>query len=261
MANKEIDLLLLAAGFATRLEPLTLNQPKHLLETKSGRFVDPLIDQLQKSSLRFSKKVLITNDRYFDRFVSWQKESSFKLDIYKDGVSSKENRIGAVGDLLFAIDRAKIKNNLLVLAMDYIYKDFKFDDFISFARGKNSSAIVIRQESDISQIKAGSCVLVDKDSKVTRFEEKPPEPFSDLYGVPYYFIKKEDLPLLKKIDKKLRDNSGQIASKIYQASNLYAFRSDGEYFHMTTKEDYERIKGYCQVKSYYFPRPLKKSTK
>jgi len=243
VANKEIDLLLLAAGFATRLEPLTLNQPKHLLKTKRGRFVDPLIKQFSKSRLKFSKKVLITNDRYFNKFIAWQKETSLELDIYKDGVSSKENKIGAIGDLLFVIDKAKIKNDLLILAMDYLYKNFAFDDFISFAREKNSSAIVVRQENDINQIKAGSCVMVDKNSKVTRFEEKPQTPFSDLYGVPYYFIKKEDLPLLKKIDKKLHDNSGQIAFKICQASNLYAFRSDGECFHITNKEDYDRIKG------------------
>jgi glucose-1-phosphate thymidylyltransferase len=237
-----VDLLFLSAGFATRLEPLTLNQPKHLLPVKDGLFVDRLIDQLQKVSSLFDKKVLITNDRYFKSFIDWQANTDFKVEILSDGVKQKENKIGAIGDLVEAISQADLKNDLLVIAMDFIFLDFDFKKLIDFVVAHHSSAIVVRKEDEIELLKAGSCVELSRDGQVINFEEKPAVPFSNLYGVPYYFIKKEDLSLIAQIDKNLWDNSGQLASKIASESVLYGYRYDGEYLHMTNIDDYNRIR-------------------
>ena len=237
-----MDLVFLAAGFATRLEPLTLDQPKHLLPIKNGLFVDRLMDQLKKVDNQFNRKVLITNGRYFDSFNNWKQSNNFEIDILNDGVRSKDEKIGAIGDLLEAIKQADLRDDLLVLAMDFIFVDFDFEKFLDFANEKKSSVIVVRTEEDVEEIKAGSAVEVDEDDLVVRFEEKPKNPFSNLYGVPYYLIKKEDLGKIAQIDKSLWDNCGQIAAKLTQESKLFAYRFDGDYLHMTNLNDYNRIK-------------------
>jgi glucose-1-phosphate thymidylyltransferase len=237
-----MDLVLLAAGFATRLEPLTLNQPKHLLKVGDGFFVDPLIDQIRKTKDKFNRKVVITNGRYFDKFTEYFKNLNEGYEVYNDGVISKDNRIGAIGDLLNVIEQAELNDDLLVVAMDFIFKDFSFDDLIDFSKHLDSSATVIRQEEDLEEIKAGSCLSIDQNSQVTKFEEKPKKPFSNFYCAPYYLIKKEDLDSIRKLPKDLWDNCGQIVKAILDSSELYAFRNDNEYLHMTTLDDYNRIK-------------------
>jgi len=240
--ENKMDLVFLAAGFATRLEPLTINKPKHLLPVRNGKFVDRLMDQISKVEKQFDRKVLITNDRYKDGFLKWQKETPLEIEVFSDGVRTKEEKLGATGDLLYLIKKANLENDMLVLAMDFIFEDFDFKGLIDFVYKKNASVLVVRQESDMDALRAGSCVELDKKQKVTRFEEKPKEPFSDLYGVPYYFIRRKDLSKVKKIPKELWDNCGQIAVQIAKESELFGFKVKGDYFHMTTLADYNRIK-------------------
>jgi glucose-1-phosphate thymidylyltransferase len=237
-----MDLILLAAGFATRLEPLTLNQPKHLLPVKKGLFVDPLMRQLFETNKEFNRKVIITNDKYFAQFEKFAQKLNQGYEVYNDGVNSKDNRIGAIGDLLNVIQKAGLNDDLLVIAMDFIFEDFDFGSLIDFFKAKKSSVTVARKEENIEEIKAGSCILFDKKMKITRFEEKPKNPFSNLYGAPYYLIKKDDLKYVKNLPHDLWDNCGQIVKAILKESSIYAFQYDGKYLHMTTINDYNKIK-------------------
>lgn len=234
-----MDLVLLAAGFATRLEPLTLNQPKHLLPVRGGVFVDLLMNQLEKVDHKFSHKVIITNDKYFDKFSVFADKIDRGYEVINDGVKSKIKRIGAIGDLFSAVDQANLEGDLLILAMDYIFIKFDFDHLLKFINKKNASVTIARRESNINILKAGSCLDFTKDGKVTRFQEKPKTPFSSFFGVPYYFVKKGDLALVRNLPKNLWDNCGQIAKIISDKSSLYAYRCDEEYLHMTTLDDYK----------------------
>lgn len=236
-----MDLILLAAGFATRLEPLTLNQPKHLLPIKNGLFIDRLIDQLKLIEDKFERKILITNDRYFDKFVDWQKGNPFKLELVNDGVREKNQRLGSAGDLIFTLKKAQINNDILVLASDFIFADFDFGKFLKFCQKEKTSVIAVSHENNLNELKSGSCLQM-KGTQVTRFEEKPEVPFSNFYGNPYYFVKKEDLAIIKKLPKELWDNCGQLAAVLSQKSHLKGFIYDGKKLHMTTMADYERIK-------------------
>lgn len=237
-----MNLIFLAAGFATRLEPLTLDRPKHLLPLKNGVFIDLLIDQLKSVENQFDRKILVTNERYKQSFSSWQESAKFKVEVFSDGVSKKESRVGAIGDLLNVLDQASADDDLLILASDYILKDFNFEQFLKFAKSKKSSATVAKKEKDKEAIKAGSCLMLGVDDRIVSFAEKPEEPFSDLYGAPYYYVTKNDLKKIREIPRELWDNCGQIVAQLLNDSVIYGFKFDGDDLHMTTLSDYEKIK-------------------
>ncbi len=237
-----MDLVLLAAGFATRLEPLTLDQPKHLLPLKNGLFIDRLINQLIKAESKFNNKVLITNDNYYSKFKSYFDNCELSVDVYKDGVKNKNTRLGAIGDLLSVIDQAGLDNDLLILAADFIFDKFDFNSFIDDFTNKKSSLTVVRREQNLDEIRAGSNLLLKEDNEVQKFVEKPSEPFSDIYGCPYYLIKKSDLAIIKQMPQEKWDNCGEIVGELVRKSKVYAFCCNEEIFHMTTLNDYNHLK-------------------
>lgn len=241
VAENNMVLLILAAGFSTRLEPRTLNTPKHLLPIGDRFLIDYFFDSIAETKDIFSRIVLVTNKKYYEQFLKWSKTSGRQVEIISDGVPDKKKKIGAIGDLLFAVKKAKILEDTFVCAPDYILEDFDFKELLEAAKTKNKSFTIAKVENDLNEIKAGSCLLLDDEGKITRFEEKPEKPFSNLYGVPYYYITKSDLPLMEKISFELRDNSGQIVAKLVRDSKIYAFNYDGPVMHMTTEEDYREI--------------------
>lgn len=243
--NLTMALLILAAGFATRLEPRTLTIPKQLLEIKKDYY---LMDIFWKSISRYcsirqlaERTILVTNDKYFPEFQKWVKKRGLDIEILNDGVKSKEEKIGAVGDFLFGVDRAKITDDVFVCASDFILPEMDFDRFITMSKEYNASAIITVIENSEDQLKAGSCVKINQDHQVVRFQEKPKELFSNLYGVPYYIFKAQDIDIIRRIPKEERDNSGQMAAKLVKESKLYAVEYDGKVIHITTEEDYQEL--------------------
>lgn len=232
-------LLILAAGFSTRLEPRTLNTPKHLLPIGSKVFIDYFMESIRGMQSEIERSVLVTNQRYYDKFKAWAKGKN--IEVISDGVTDKEHRIGTIGDFLFTIEKSKIKGDVMVCAADFVLEKFDFKKFIDIAKKSKYSFTITKHESDMDEIKAGSCLLLGADNRVTKFEEKPKDPFSDLYGAPYYFVKKEDIKFINKIPEGLRDNCGQIVAELVCDSKIFATRYNGNVMHMTTERDYQEL--------------------
>jgi len=236
-----MTLVILAAGFATRLEPLTIDTPKHLLPLKGKKvLMDLFIETIAEILPGFNKIILVTNQGYYNKFLSWAKNSTVqKIKILSDGVNSKEERIGAIGDLLFAIDKGKINDDMLICAADYVLRNVDFKKYLKFSEGRSTTIV---KEEGIEALKSGSCLRLGKNFQVTKFAEKPIKPFSNLYGVPYYYLHKSDIRHIGLIPKNLHDNIGQLVAKLVDDSKIFAYRYSGDIIHLTCEKDYLLLK-------------------
>ena len=132
--------LILAAGYATRLYPLTENFPKPLLTVGDKTILDWLIDDIDASG-EVDEYVVISNHKYFPHFIEWAKTKAQRITVLDDGTVSNETRLGAVKDIQFAIDTLSLDTDMLVIAGDNVL-DFSLTKFVAYARGKNTSCIM-----------------------------------------------------------------------------------------------------------------------
>jgi len=234
-------LLALAGGFARRLEPRTLKFPKQLLPVGKKTFIDLYFESLNGIKNRLDKVVLATNQKYYPFFASWAKTSSWPVKVISNGVETKDKKLGAIGDFLFALEKEKITDDIFVCASDYILPDLEYNKFLDFFADRKASVTIGRIEFDKELLKAGSCLEFEPGGRVIRFKEKPAVPFSIYYGIPYYIVKKDDLSLIRQIPMNLRDNIGQLVSQLVVTSRVFAMEYTGGIIHITTEEDYQKL--------------------
>ncbi len=188
--------LILAAGYATRLYPLTENFPKPLLPVKEKPILDWLIEDIDASG-EVEEYIVISNHKYVDHFIDWALKHSQRIIVADDGTESNEMRLGAVRDIQFVIDEMKLSEDLLVIAGDNLL-DFSLTDFISYAKTKGTSCIMRYYEpSDVKLRKCG-VVEIDGGDRILSMEEKPENPKTHWCCPPFYFYKAVDVPLVAK---------------------------------------------------------------
>lgn len=187
----------LAAGYATRLYPITENFPKPLLKVGEKTILDWLLTDID---LKFdiSKYVIISNHKFAEHFRNWAATAAYSAPIVvmDDGTSSNETRLGAVRDVQFAIEREGIDDDMLVLAGDNVL-DFSLGAFGEYFAKKNASCMLRYHETDVARLRKSGVLLTDVNDRVVRMEEKPAEPFAEWCAPPFYIYKKSDLPLVK----------------------------------------------------------------
>ena len=187
--------IVIAAGYATRLGKLTKNYPKPLLKigenTILGRMLDD-IDQIPD----IDEHIIVTNHKFADVFRKWAKDRVGKpITIIDDGTETNETRLGAVCDLLLAINGG-IDDDLLVVAADNLLF-FSFREFVDFAKEKGTSCIMCHEQPSKEKLQRTGVVEVDEHFRVLSMEEKPLEPKSHWAVPPFYIYKKEDLDLVR----------------------------------------------------------------
>lgn len=189
--------IILAAGYATRLYPLTENFPKPLLDVGGVSILDRLINDIDSFD-EISGHIIVSNHKFFHFFEEWKNKRKFKhpVDIIDDGSTENANRLGAVKDILFAIEACKIDEDILVLAGDNIL-DFSLRGFVDFFRTKNASCIMRHFESDVRKLQRTGVAAIDESDKVLKMQEKPENPESNWAVPPFYIYKKSDLPFIK----------------------------------------------------------------
>ncbi len=190
--------VILAAGYATRLYPLTENFPKPLLKIGSSSILDRLIDDVD-SFPEINEHIIISNHKFIDHFNNWKDSRSFnkKITVIDDGSTENENRLGAVKDILFAIEKCSIDEELLVLAGDNLL-DFSLKAFLEYQKNKKTACIMRHFEGQKSKLQKTGVAVIDEDDKVLKMQEKPREPESNWAVPPFYIYTKEDLPFIKK---------------------------------------------------------------
>ena len=167
--------ILLCAGYATRLFPLTENFPKALLEVGGRPLLDYIIDEVNSLN-EVDQIYLVTNDRYTPHFQKWaeDKNNIKPIKVFNDKTTNNENRLGAIGDIQYTIEQANINDDLLIIAGDNLFT-FKLRDFVDFQKEKGTSAVCVKEE-DYETLKRLGVVETDENQKIVGFEEKPAEP-------------------------------------------------------------------------------------
>lgn len=235
--------IILAAGYATRLYPLTENFPKPLLEVKGKSILDWLVDDISSTN-KVDEFIIISNHKYVESFSKWIKEKkcSIKISLLDDGTTSNENRRGAVADIQFAIEELDLNDDLLVIAGDNVL-DFSLSKFIKYYNEKNSTCIMRYFEESVEKLKKSATVKVDENDKVVEMVEKPLEPNSNWCSPAFYIYKKEDVVKVKEAlnDGCSKDAPGSFISWLYDKSLVHAMQMPGKRYDIGTLESYHIV--------------------
>ena len=235
--------LFLAAGYATRLYPLTENFPKPLLEVAGKPILDWLIDDMTQSGL-IDEFIVISNHKFAHIFEDWAaKHTQLSIKVIDDGTNSNETRLGAVKDIQFAIEQLQLDDNLLVMAGDNLL-DFSLADFIRYAIGKQATCIMRYYEANEVRLHKSGVAEVATDDRVLSFVEKPAEPRSH-WCVPafYYYIREDSHKIQQAIDNGCgTDAPGSFISWLCGQTNVYAWEMPGQRYDIGNLESYEQVK-------------------
>lgn len=232
--------LILAAGYATRLYPLTENFPKPLLKVQGKAILDWLIDDIEKSGL-IDEYVVISNHKFAEHFESWAKERK-KITVVDDGTNSNETRLGAVKDIQFAIEELSLDDDMLVIAGDNLL-DFSLNEFIGYAKEKNTSCIMRYYEPEEARLHKSGVVTIDDNGKILKMVEKPVEPESHWCCPPFYYYTKEDARLIQKgIDAGCgTDTPGSYIAWLSTQVTVHAMEMPGRRYDIGNLESYRKV--------------------
>lgn len=189
--------IVIAAGYATRLGELTKNFPKPLLKIGNNTILGRMLDDIDAIP-DIDEHIIITNHKFAHIFNEWKDQQSYTkpITIIDDGTETNDTRLGAVCDLLFAMDKLQIDDDLLVVAADNLLF-FSFRDFVDFAKTKGTSCIICHDQPSIDKLQRTGVVVLDENNKVLNMEEKPEQPKSHWAVPPFYIYKKHDLDLVR----------------------------------------------------------------
>ncbi|MCR5574441.1 MAG: nucleotidyltransferase family protein [Bacteroidaceae bacterium] len=246
--------LFLAAGYATRLYPLTENFPKPLLEVAGKPILDWLIDDLVQTGL-VDEFIVISNHKFADTFRDWgqkkgvsivNRQSSIvncQLSILDDGTMSNETRLGAVKDIQFAIEQLQLDDDLLVMAGDNLL-DFSLKEFIEYGREKKATCVMRYYEADEAKLHKSGVAEVDEDGRLMGMEEKPAQPKSHWCLPAFYYYTREDSHRIQQaIDVGCgTDAPGSFIAWLCKQAAVYAWEMPGRRYDIGNLESYEEVK-------------------
>lgn len=234
--------LILAAGYATRLYPLTKNFPKPLLKVGDKTILDWLVDDIDTAG-EVDEYVVISNHKYAHHFVDWAKTKQQKITVVDDGTNTNETRLGAVKDIQFAIDKLQLDDDMLVIAGDNVL-DFSLTEFIAYSKEKYASCIMRYYEPNTQRLLKCGVVTIDENDKVLNMTEKSPTPATNWCCPPFYYYSKNDAKLVQKgIDCGCgTDAPGSFVAWLSSQSDVYAMEMPGKRYDIGNLESYEQVK-------------------
>lgn len=229
--------VILAAGYATRMYPLTENFPKPLLEVGGKPILDWLIEDLSALADEF---VVVTNHKYAEHFKRWAEGKP--VTVVDDGTSTNETRLGAVRDIQFAIDQLHLTGDLLILAGDNVL-DFSLRSFVEYAKDKGTSCTMRYREDDLVKLRRAGISEVEGE-KLVSFEEKPQEPKSHWCTPPFYYYVASDAA---KIAEAIADGAGvdapgSLVAWMCKHSPMHSMVMPGKRYDIGNLESYYQIK-------------------
>ena len=249
--------IVIAAGYATRLGELTKNFPKPLLKIGSNTILGRMLDDIDKID-DIDEHIIITNHRFAGIFEEWAITNTNLTDstnsprwkkpitIVDDGTKTNETRLGAVCDLLFAMDKLSIDDDLLVVAADNLLF-FSFQEFVDFAKAKGTSCIMCHEQPSIEKLQRTGVVELDDNSKVLGMEEKPEVPKSHWAVPPFYIYLKKDLDIVRhSVENGCgKDAPGNLAHYMVEHTTMHAWPMSAGRFDIGSLDTYyEAIEKY-----------------
>ena len=232
--------ILLCAGYAKRLSPLTDNFPKPLLEIEEGKPIMDYILEEVNTIEEVDEIAVITNERYYEHFLKWANEkleNPIPIKIVNDQTTSNEDRLGAIGDIQYTIDELDLNDDLLIIAGDSLF-EMKLRDYVDFYHKVKGPVIACKTNNDYEALKSFAVVSVAKNKKITNFVEKPKEPPSNLAGYAIYLYPKEVIPMIKEYLEagNKPDAPSYLFEYIYQRMPSYGFVFEEDFFDVGTHE-------------------------
>ncbi len=246
--------IVIAAGYATRLGELTKNFPKPLLKIGSSTILGRMLDDIDRIP-EVDEHIIITNHKFARIFEEWAKglaESADNAEIHRwkksitivdDGTETNETRLGAVCDLLFAMEKLHIDDDMLVVAADNLLF-FSFQEFVDFAREKGTSCIMCHEQPSIEKLQRTGVVELDSEMKVLGMEEKPQVPKSHWAVPPFYIYLRKDLELVRNsvANGCGKDAPGNLAHYMVENTTMHAWQMTGGRFDIGSIDTYEEAK-------------------
>ena len=233
--------LILAAGYATRLYPLTENQPKPLLTVGNKTILDWLIDDIDEAGL-VDEYIVISNHKFARHFQDWANTKPQKISVVDDGTSTNETRLGAVCDIQFAIEQLNLDDDMLVIAGDNLL-DFSLQRFVHYAHQKQTSCIMRFWETDEQRLLKCGVVTIDEQDRILRMTEKSPTPETHWCCPPFYYYTRQDARLVKKgIENGCgTDAPGSYIAWLCTQTPVHAMEMPGKRYDIGNLQSYQQV--------------------
>lgn len=233
--------LILAAGYATRLYPLTENFPKPLLKVQDKTILDWLLEDIDGASV-VDQYIVISNHKFAHHFKAWADHHKLPITVLDDGTESNETRLGAVRDIQFAIEELGVKDDLLVIAGDNLL-DFSLQSFIHYFQKKQTTCIMRYWEESEAKLHKTGVAVVDDQDRIVEMEEKPAEPKSHWCTPPFYIYKASDVGLVKTgIENGCGvDAPGSFIAWLSGQTAVHAYEMPGKRYDIGNLESYEQV--------------------
>jgi glucose-1-phosphate thymidylyltransferase len=239
-----MKIIILAAGYATRLYPLTLTQPKPLLPVAGQPMIDYVLDNLAPIG-GIDRIYVVTNAKFAGHFQQWSTDyrankAKLNFTIVNDRSTDDTNKLGAIGDIHFVITSQNVTDDIIVVAGDNLFSE-KLSDFGRFCREKNAPVLAVYDVGNLEEIKKYNAINLDGEGRITFFEEKPKNPTSTLTGIALYFYPKATLPLIKQYiaEGNNPDQPGRLVQWLYQRLPVYTWKVPGLWYDIGSKESLE----------------------
>src|SRR6185503_19959469 len=237
-------IVILAAGYATRLYPMTLTQPKPLLTVAGLPMIDYVLDNLAPIG-GIGRVYVVTNAKFAGHFRKWADDyraTKSKLDftIVNDGSTDDSNKLGAIGDLHLVITREKVDDDIVVVAGDNLFSE-SLRAFGEYCRQKNAPVLGIYDVGSLEQAKKYGVVDLDGAGRIVRFEEKPKAPASTLIGIALYFYPRNVAPPIGQYmaEGNSPDQPGRLVQWLYPRLPVYTWTVPGIWYDIGSKETLE----------------------
>lgn len=235
--------IILAAGYATRLYPLTKNMPKALLPIGDK----PIIDYIVESLITIPEMdgiYVVTNHKFAAQFEKWALDSRLQmpLQVLDDGTSTEEERLGAIGDIQFVLEQARIDDDLIIIAGDNFFT-YRLKDYVEFYNRIQRDCVCVKQIDDVNVLKQVGVAVIDENNILIDVEEKPDVPKSDIGIYATYIYKRETLPLFARYlaEGNKHDAPGYFVQWLYKKKEVAAYRFIGECYDIGTPEAYKEV--------------------
>ncbi len=237
-----MKVIILAAGYATRLYPLTLNQPKPLLPVAGKPMIEYVLDNLAPVG-GIDRVYVVTNAKFAGHFQKWAdgyKRSKLTFTIVNDGSTDDATKLGAIGDIHFVLKNQKVDDDLIVVAGDNLFSQ-QLSNFGRFCRQKQAPVVAVYDVNDLEQIKKYNALTLADDGHITFFEEKPKNPANTVTAIALYYYPKAAIPLIHQYiaEGNNPDQPGRLIQWLYPRVPVYTWMVPGIWYDIGSKETLE----------------------
>ena len=239
-----MKLIVLAAGYATRLYPLTLNQPKPLLPVAGKPMIEHVLDNLMPIE-EIDEIFIVTNAKFADHFTRWSEDYKTgsrvrPTTVIDDHSTDDSNKLGAIGDMNLVLEQAKLEDDIVVVGGDNLFSQ-SLAAFGDYCREKDAPVTGVYDVGNLDEIKKYNAIEIDENDRITYFEEKPAQPKSTLTGIALYYYPRATLALIRQylVEGNNPDQPGRLVQWMYQRTPFYVWRIPGIWFDVGAKETLE----------------------